>query len=136
VRADADLDKAVDTLMDGAMFNSGQCCCGIERIYVHESLYDAFVDKAVAWVNGNMKLGNPLDKETTIGPMANVRFAQEVRAQIRGAGRWRGGAHRHLTGRRWRGLCHAADPHQRDPRHAKSCAMKVLVRSSASCRQG
>jgi acyl-CoA reductase-like NAD-dependent aldehyde dehydrogenase len=41
VRADADLDKAVDTLMDGAMFNSGQCCCGIERIYVHESLYDA-----------------------------------------------------------------------------------------------
>jgi acyl-CoA reductase-like NAD-dependent aldehyde dehydrogenase len=82
VRADADLDKAVDTLMDGAMFNSGQCCCGIERIYVHESLYDAFVEKAVAWVNGNMKLGNPLDQETTIGPMANVRFAQEVRAQI------------------------------------------------------
>jgi acyl-CoA reductase-like NAD-dependent aldehyde dehydrogenase len=82
VRADADLDKAVDTLMDGAMFNSGQCCCGIERIYVHESLYAAFVEKAVAWVNGNMKLGNPLDKETTIGPMANVRFADEVRAQI------------------------------------------------------
>jgi acyl-CoA reductase-like NAD-dependent aldehyde dehydrogenase len=82
VRADADLDKAVDTLMDGAMFNSGQCCCGIERIYVHESLYGAFVDKAVAWVNGNMKLGNPLDKETTIGPMASVRFAQEVRAQV------------------------------------------------------
>jgi acyl-CoA reductase-like NAD-dependent aldehyde dehydrogenase len=82
VRADADLDKAVDTLMDGAMFNSGQCCCGIERIYVHESLYGAFVEKAVAWVNGNMKLGNPLDKETTIGPMANVRFAQEVRAQV------------------------------------------------------
>jgi acyl-CoA reductase-like NAD-dependent aldehyde dehydrogenase len=69
-------------LMDGAMFNSGQCCCGIERIYVHESLYDAFVEKAVAWVNGNMKLGNPLDKETTIGPMANVRFADEVRAQV------------------------------------------------------
>jgi acyl-CoA reductase-like NAD-dependent aldehyde dehydrogenase len=41
VRADADLDAAVDGLMDGAMFNSGQCCCGIERIYVHESLYDA-----------------------------------------------------------------------------------------------
>jgi hypothetical protein len=68
--------------MDGAMFNSGQCCCGIERIYVHESLYDAFVEKAVAWVNDNMKLGNPLDSETTIGPMANVRFADEVRAQV------------------------------------------------------
>ncbi|MCP5075785.1 MAG: aldehyde dehydrogenase family protein, partial [Rhodobacteraceae bacterium] len=80
VMDDADLDAAVDTLIDGAMFNSGQCCCGIERIYVHESLYDAFVEKAVAIVNG-YQLGNPLDPETTIGPMANVRFAQEVRAQ-------------------------------------------------------
>lgn len=81
VMEDADLDAAVETLIDGAMFNSGQCCCGIERIYVHESLFDAFVEKAVAIVNG-YKLGNPLDKETSIGPMANVRFAEEVRAQI------------------------------------------------------
>ncbi len=81
VRADANLDAAVDTLMDGAMFNSGQCCCGIERIYVHESLYDAFVEKAVAWANG-LKLGNPMDPETTLGPMANVRFAKVVRDQI------------------------------------------------------
>ena len=81
VRHDANLDAAVDTLMDGAMFNAGQCCCGIERIYVHEMLYDAFVEKAVAWVN-QLKLGNPLDQETTLGPMANVRFAAEVRAQI------------------------------------------------------
>ncbi|WP_170329361.1 aldehyde dehydrogenase family protein [Ruegeria arenilitoris] len=81
VMDDADLDAAVDTLIDGAMFNSGQCCCGIERIYVHESLYDDFVAKAVEVVKG-YKLGNPLDSETTIGPMANVRFADEVRAQI------------------------------------------------------
>ncbi|MEM9631211.1 MAG: aldehyde dehydrogenase family protein [Pseudomonadota bacterium] len=81
VMEDADLDAAVDTLIDGAMFNSGQCCCGIERIYVHESLYDAFVEKAVAIVK-SYKLGNPLNAETTIGPMANVRFADEVRAQI------------------------------------------------------
>jgi len=81
VMQDADLDAAVDTLIDGAMFNSGQCCCGIERIYVHESLYDAFVEKAVAIVQG-YTLGNPLDAETTIGPMANVRFATEVRGQI------------------------------------------------------
>ncbi|WP_027235040.1 aldehyde dehydrogenase family protein [Leisingera caerulea] len=81
VMEDADLDAAVDTLIDGAMFNSGQCCCGIERIYVHESLYDAFVEKAIAIVKG-YKLGNPLDPETTIGPMANVRFAEEVRGQI------------------------------------------------------
>ncbi|WP_170343587.1 aldehyde dehydrogenase family protein [Ruegeria atlantica] len=81
VMDDADLDAAVETLIDGAMFNSGQCCCGIERIYVHESLYDDFVTKAVGIVQG-YKLGNPLDAETTIGPMANVRFADEVRAQI------------------------------------------------------
>lgn len=81
VRADANIDAAVDTLLDGAMFNAGQCCCGIERIYVHESLYDQFVEKAVAWVNAQ-KLGNPLDTDSTMGPMANVRFANEVRAQI------------------------------------------------------
>ncbi|MEE4208303.1 MAG: aldehyde dehydrogenase family protein, partial [Parvularcula sp.] len=81
VMEDADLDAAVDTLIDGAMFNSGQCCCGIERIYVHERLYDAFVQKAVAIVKG-YKLGNPMDPETTLGPMAHVRFAEDVRAQI------------------------------------------------------
>ena len=81
VRQDADVDAAVDTLLDGAMFNSGQCCCGIERIYVHQNLHDTFVEKAVAWVKAQ-KLGNPLDPDTTMGPMANVRFAKEVRAQI------------------------------------------------------
>ncbi|WP_172298751.1 aldehyde dehydrogenase family protein [Pseudoruegeria sp. HB172150] len=81
VRADADLDAAVDTLMDGAIFNSGQCCCGIERIYVHESLYDDFVAKAVAWANAQV-LGNPLEPETTLGPMAHARFAAEARAQV------------------------------------------------------
>ncbi|MDG1116824.1 MAG: aldehyde dehydrogenase family protein [Flavimaricola sp.] len=81
VMADADLDWAVDVLMDGAMFNSGQCCCGIERVYVHHSLFDAFVEKAVAWVSA-LKLGNPFDPETTLGPMANVRFARTVRDQV------------------------------------------------------
>ncbi|WFR99512.1 aldehyde dehydrogenase family protein [Rhizobium tumorigenes] len=81
VMEDADLDAAVDTLMDGATFNSGQCCCGIERIYVNETLYDAFVEKSVAWVS-NYKLGNPLDPETTLGPMAHKRFAKVVREQI------------------------------------------------------
>ncbi len=81
VRADADLAAAIDTLMDGAMYNAGQCCCGIERIYVHESLYDAFVEGAVKWVLA-LKLGNPFDAESTLGPMANKRFAAVVRAQI------------------------------------------------------
>lgn len=80
VMEDADVDAAVATLIDGAMFNSGQCCCGIERIYVAESLFDEFVEKSVQLVS-SYKLGNPLDSETTIGPMANVRFADEVRAQ-------------------------------------------------------
>lgn len=84
VMEDADLDAAVDTLIDGAMFNAGQCCCGIERIYVVESLYGAFVEKAVKIVEG-YKLGNPLDPDTTLGPMANVRFAAEVRAQTQEA---------------------------------------------------
>ena len=80
VMNDADVEWAVDVLMDGAMYNAGQCCCGIERIYVHESRYDAFIEKAVDWVNA-LRLGNPLEQETTIGPMANRRFADEVRAQ-------------------------------------------------------
>ncbi|PPB80552.1 acyl-CoA reductase-like NAD-dependent aldehyde dehydrogenase [Albidovulum inexpectatum] len=81
VMEDADLDAAVDGLMDGAMFNSGQCCCGIERIYVAGPLFDDFVERAVEWVK-RQKLGNPLDPETTLGPMANRRFADTVRSQI------------------------------------------------------
>ncbi|TKW66004.1 MAG: aldehyde dehydrogenase family protein [Paracoccus denitrificans] len=81
VAEDADLDAAVNGLMDGAMFNSGQCCCGIERIYVHESLYDAFVEKAADWAR-TLKLGDPTDPDTTMGPMANVRFAKLVREQV------------------------------------------------------
>ena len=80
VMEDADLDAAVETLIDGAMFNSGQCCCGIERIYVSEALYEPFVAKAVEIVSG-YTLGSPLDPDTTLGPMAHLRFADEVRAQ-------------------------------------------------------
>ena len=80
VMEDANLDAAAATLVDGAMYNSGQCCCGIERIYVAAPLFDAFVEKAAAIVS-DYKLGNPLDTDTTLGPMANRRFADEVRAQ-------------------------------------------------------
>ena len=81
VMDDADIDWAVDTLMDGALYNAGQCCCGIERIYVASPLYDQFVEKAVAWAEA-LKLGNPFDETTTLGPMANVRFAKTVREQV------------------------------------------------------
>jgi acyl-CoA reductase-like NAD-dependent aldehyde dehydrogenase len=81
VRADANLDTAVDVLMDGAMYNAGQCCCGIERIYVDRSLYDGFVEKAAGWV-AKLRLGNPTEEATTLGPMASKRFADTVRGQV------------------------------------------------------
>ncbi|MDH3668447.1 MAG: aldehyde dehydrogenase family protein [Paracoccaceae bacterium] len=81
VRADADPAVAAEGLIDGAMFNSGQCCCGIERIYVAEPLFDAFVEKAAEIVNG-YDLGDPLDEATTLGPMAQIRFATLVREHI------------------------------------------------------
>jgi acyl-CoA reductase-like NAD-dependent aldehyde dehydrogenase len=80
VRADANLAHAIENLVDGAFYNSGQCCCGIERIYVHESRYRDFVDGFVALTKA-YKLGNPLDEGTTLGPMANGRFAAVVREQ-------------------------------------------------------
>jgi acyl-CoA reductase-like NAD-dependent aldehyde dehydrogenase len=81
VMEDADLDAAAETLIDGAMFNSGQCCCGIERIYVAEPLYDRFVEQALDIVNGYV-LGSPLEEATTLGPMANRRFADLVRSHV------------------------------------------------------
>ncbi len=81
VRADADLAHAVETLVDGAFFNSGQSCCGIQRIYVHESLYQEFVDRAVE-LTRQYRLGDPLDPETNLGPVVRARAADEVRAVI------------------------------------------------------
>lgn len=80
----ADLDAAVATLIDGAMFNSGQCCCGIERIYVHKHLHDDFIDRAVSTIN-ELVLGDPLDSATTLGPMARPGFANLVRQQTAAA---------------------------------------------------
>ncbi len=84
VRPDANLDHAIETLVDGAFFNSGQSCCGIERIYAHGDVYDAFVEGAVDLVN-TYKLGNPLDPATTLGPMVRTGAAEYVRGQIRDA---------------------------------------------------
>lgn len=81
VMDDADPVSAADGLIDAAMFNSGQCCCGIERIYVQQTLFDDFVARVVEIARG-YTLGDPLDPRTTLGPMANKRFAMEVRAQI------------------------------------------------------
>src|SRR3569833_992218 len=80
VRADAKLDYAVETLVDGSFFNSGQSCCGVERIYVHKDVYDKFVDGFVSTAKG-WTLGNPLDPDTVVGPMAAPKFADLVREQ-------------------------------------------------------
>ena len=80
VRADADLDFAIENLVDGAFFNCGQSCCGIERLYVHERVYDSFVG-GFADLVGQYKLGDPTDPETTLGPMVRAEVADFVRAQ-------------------------------------------------------
>lgn len=81
VRADADMAHAVENLVDGAMFNSGQSCCGIERIYVHRDRFDEFVERAVA-LTKTYVLDDPLNRETTLGPMVRASAAEFVRQQI------------------------------------------------------
>jgi acyl-CoA reductase-like NAD-dependent aldehyde dehydrogenase len=81
VRADANLDHAVENLVDGSFFNSGQSCCAIERIYVDQKIYPAFVERFVALTNQYV-LGNPLDVATTLGPLVNPGAADFVRKQI------------------------------------------------------
>jgi acyl-CoA reductase-like NAD-dependent aldehyde dehydrogenase len=84
VRADAPLQASVENLVDGAFFNSGQSCCGVERIYVHRTLFKPFVDAFVD-LTRQYRLGNPLDADTTLGPMVRTAAAESVRAQIRDA---------------------------------------------------
>lgn len=81
VRADADIAFAAERLVDGAFFNSGQSCCGIERIYVDETVYSEFVDAFVA-LTKQYVVGDPMDPETTLGPMISADAAQFVRKQI------------------------------------------------------
>lgn len=79
VRRDANLDHAVETLVDGAFFNAGQSCCGVQRVYVAQSLYDDFVERAVA-LTKQYVLGNPLEPNTTLGPLVRTAAAEGVRA--------------------------------------------------------
>jgi acyl-CoA reductase-like NAD-dependent aldehyde dehydrogenase len=81
IRADADLNYAVESTVDGAFFNSGQSCCGLERIYVHEAVYDAFLEGFLALTN-NYQLGRSDDPETTLGPLVRASAANFVRQQI------------------------------------------------------
>jgi acyl-CoA reductase-like NAD-dependent aldehyde dehydrogenase len=80
VRADAAFDHSVENIVDGAFFNSGQSCCGIERVYVSAPLFDRFIEASAALAKTYV-LGSPLDSATTMGPMARASLASTVRAQ-------------------------------------------------------
>ena len=84
VRADANLAHAIETLTDGAFFNSGQSCCGIKRIYVAASRYQDFVDGVVD-LTRQYRLGSPLDPDTTLGPVVRAAAADAVRSQVQQA---------------------------------------------------
>jgi acyl-CoA reductase-like NAD-dependent aldehyde dehydrogenase len=93
VRPDCNLAHAVENLVDGAFFNSGQSCCGIERIYVHKDVYKPFVDGFID-LTKKYVLGSPLDEATTLGPMVKADAADFVRKQIAAA--VRAGAKAHI----------------------------------------
>ena len=94
IRADADLELAVETVIDGAFFNSGQSCCGIERIYVHSDIHDAFVKKAVTLIK-EYRLGPSNKPKTTLGPVVRPAAADFVKEQINEAVRQ--GARSHIS---------------------------------------
>src|SRR3954452_19634590 len=79
--SEADLNHAIENIVDGVYFNSGQCCCGIERVYVHADVYDKFVDGFVS-LTKQYVLDDPLDEKPTLGPMAQPRLARTVRDHI------------------------------------------------------
>lgn len=81
VRKDANLQHAIETVTDGAIFNSGQSCCAIERVYVERSIYSDFVDGVVKLVSG-YHLGRPDDRDTNLGPLVKAGAAEFVRGQI------------------------------------------------------
>ncbi|OOQ44201.1 aldehyde dehydrogenase [Pseudomonas fluorescens] len=81
VRADANLEQAVENLVDGSFFNSGQSCCAVERIYVDQKIYPVFVER-FAELTRQYVLGNPLDEATTLGPLVTPGAAFFVRGQI------------------------------------------------------
>ena len=81
VRGDVDPKWAAEEVVDGAIFNSGQSCCAIERVYVAASIYDSFVS-AVKDVLFGYKVGDPMDKSTNIGPVISKRAQEAISDQV------------------------------------------------------
>lgn len=84
IRADIDVNWAAENIVDGAIFNSGQSCCSIERVYVSEKIHDEFV-AASKEVLKNYKLGDPFDQSTQLGPVISKRSAEKIRAHVEDA---------------------------------------------------
>ncbi|KAF3907497.1 Omega-crystallin [Arthrobotrys entomopaga] len=84
IRPDVDIKWAAEEIVDGAVFNSGQSCCSIERVYVHQDIYDKFVDEVVGVVK-NYKLGDPFSGASHLGPVISVKSAQNIRKHIEDA---------------------------------------------------
>ncbi|KAF2474001.1 aldehyde dehydrogenase [Lindgomyces ingoldianus] len=84
VRCDVDVQWAAEEIVDGAVFNSGQSCCSIERVYVDEKIHDQFVS-AIQGVLKGYKLGDPFDTKTHVGPVVSKRSAETVRGHIKDA---------------------------------------------------
>ncbi|KAF7537804.1 hypothetical protein G7Z17_g12778 [Cylindrodendrum hubeiense] len=84
IRADVDIDWAAAEIVDGAVFNSGQSCCSLERVYVDEKIHDAFVE-AVQKVLKGYKLGDPFDKNTHVGPVVSKRSKEAIEEHIKDA---------------------------------------------------
>jgi acyl-CoA reductase-like NAD-dependent aldehyde dehydrogenase len=101
VAADADLAFAAENVVDGACYNAGQSCCAVERVYVHASRYDEFLDRARALLEG-YRMGDPLDESTTLGPLAIAATLDLVESQVEDA--LRSGGRLVLGGRRVAGV--------------------------------
>ncbi|KAH7017377.1 Aldehyde/histidinol dehydrogenase [Ilyonectria destructans] len=84
IRADVDIDWAAGEIVDGAVFNSGQSCCSLERVYVDEQIHDSFVE-AVQKVLKGYKLGDPFDKSTHVGPVVSKRSKEAIEEHIKDA---------------------------------------------------
>ncbi|KAL0944545.1 aldehyde dehydrogenase [Colletotrichum truncatum] len=84
VRGDVDIDWAAAEIVDGAVFNSGQSCCSVERVYVADEIHDAFVE-AVQKVLKGYVLGDPFDKGTHVGPVISKRSKETIEAHVKDA---------------------------------------------------
>lgn len=84
VRDDVDVQWAAEEIVDGAVFNSGQSCCSVERVYVAEPIFDAFV-AAVQGVLKGYVLGDPMDSKTNLGPVISKRSAETIKAHVKDA---------------------------------------------------